>query len=127
MVTAPDTAAWTHDRGVRRANRHHRSSYPSLLDRRLNCPLTRPLASHTSTKGTRAITESYVVRYVSLGTLSSIPGADSMRALAQRTTSWSRRREMAISVGARPILAPGWSGGVHTDIALVDCDVHQSV
>ena len=34
---------------------------------------------------------------------------------------------MAIAVGARPIMAPGWSGGVHTDIALVDCDVHQTV
>src|SRR5437763_15829001 len=34
---------------------------------------------------------------------------------------------MAIAVGARPIMAPGWSGGAHTDLALVDCDVHQSV
>ena len=34
---------------------------------------------------------------------------------------------VAIATGARPILAPGWSGGPHTDIALVDCDVHQTV
>ena len=34
---------------------------------------------------------------------------------------------MALAVGARPIKAPGWSGGVHTDLALVDCDVHQTV
>jgi predicted TIM-barrel fold metal-dependent hydrolase len=34
---------------------------------------------------------------------------------------------VAIATGARPILAPGWSGGTHTDIALVDCDVHQTV
>src|SRR6478752_4053519 len=34
---------------------------------------------------------------------------------------------MAIAVGARPIMAPGWSGGPHTDLALVDCDVHQTV
>ena len=34
---------------------------------------------------------------------------------------------MTIAVGARPILAPGWSGKEHTDIALVDCDVHQTV
>ena len=34
---------------------------------------------------------------------------------------------MAIKVGARPILAPGWSGKPHTDIALVDCDDHQTV
>ena len=34
---------------------------------------------------------------------------------------------MAVAVGARPILAPGWSGGLHADLALVDCDVHQTV
>ncbi len=34
---------------------------------------------------------------------------------------------MAIAVGARPILAPGWSGGAQTGIALVDCDVHQTI
>ena len=34
---------------------------------------------------------------------------------------------MAMAVGARPIKAPGWSGGARTDIALVDCDVHQTV
>lgn len=34
---------------------------------------------------------------------------------------------MAIAIGARPIKAPGWSGGARTDIALVDCDVHQTV
>jgi predicted TIM-barrel fold metal-dependent hydrolase len=34
---------------------------------------------------------------------------------------------VATAVGARPILAPGWSGGARTDVALVDCDVHQSV
>jgi len=34
---------------------------------------------------------------------------------------------MSIAVGARPIKAPGWSGGPHADIALVDCDVHQTV
>jgi predicted TIM-barrel fold metal-dependent hydrolase len=34
---------------------------------------------------------------------------------------------MAIAVGARPIKAPGWSGAAHTEIALVDCDVHQTV
>lgn len=34
---------------------------------------------------------------------------------------------MAMAVGARPIKAPGWSGKAHTDIALVDCDVHQTV
>ena len=34
---------------------------------------------------------------------------------------------MAMAVGARPIKAPGWSGGAHTDLALVDCDVHQTV
>lgn len=34
---------------------------------------------------------------------------------------------MAVAVGARPIMAPGWSGTPHTDLALVDCDVHQSV
>lgn len=34
---------------------------------------------------------------------------------------------MAIAVGSRPIMAPGWSGGPHTDLALVDCDVHQTV
>lgn len=32
-----------------------------------------------------------------------------------------------MAVGARPIRAPGWSGDAHTDIALVDCDVHQTV
>jgi predicted TIM-barrel fold metal-dependent hydrolase len=32
-----------------------------------------------------------------------------------------------VATGARPIKAPGWSGGAHTDIALVDCDVHQTV
>ena len=37
------------------------------------------------------------------------------------------RRVVAIRVGARPILAPGWSGAAHTDIALIDCDVHQTV
>jgi predicted TIM-barrel fold metal-dependent hydrolase len=37
------------------------------------------------------------------------------------------RRMVAVAVGARPILAPGWSGGEHTDLALVDCDVHQTV
>src|SRR5687767_10607978 len=50
-----------------------------------------------------------------------------MRALARRSTHKTGRREMAIAVGARPIMAPGWSGGVHTDLVLVDCDVHQSV
>ncbi|MGH2559887.1 MAG: amidohydrolase family protein [Thermomicrobiales bacterium] len=34
---------------------------------------------------------------------------------------------MAIAVGSRPIQAPGWSGGAHTDLALVDCDIHQTV
>ena len=34
---------------------------------------------------------------------------------------------MAMAVGARPIKAPGWSGGTRTDLALVDCDVHQTV
>jgi predicted TIM-barrel fold metal-dependent hydrolase len=34
---------------------------------------------------------------------------------------------VAIAVGARPIRAPGWSGGARADIALVDCDVHQTV
>jgi predicted TIM-barrel fold metal-dependent hydrolase len=34
---------------------------------------------------------------------------------------------VATAVGSRPILAPGWSGGVHTDLALVDCDIHQTV
>src|SRR4051794_11588719 len=34
---------------------------------------------------------------------------------------------MAVAVGARPILAPGWSGTPHADLALVDCDVHQTV
>jgi predicted TIM-barrel fold metal-dependent hydrolase len=37
------------------------------------------------------------------------------------------RRVVVFAVGARPILAPGWSGKPHTDIALVDCDVHQTV
>src|SRR3954464_6103955 len=30
------------------------------------------------------------------------------------------RRAVVIAVGAHPILAPGWSGKAHTDIALVD-------
>lgn len=34
---------------------------------------------------------------------------------------------MAIATGARPIKAPGWSGTPHTEIALVDCDVHQTI
>ncbi len=34
---------------------------------------------------------------------------------------------MATVAGARPIKAPGWSGGAHTDLALIDCDVHQVV
>src|SRR5688572_20461726 len=50
-----------------------------------------------------------------------------MRAVARRATQRSGRSVMAIALGARPILAPGWSGGAHTDIALVDCDVHQTV
>jgi hypothetical protein len=28
--------------------------------------------------------------------------------------------------GARPVTAPGWSGKPRSDIALVDCDIHQS-
>ena len=34
---------------------------------------------------------------------------------------------ISTAVGARPIKAPGWSGRAHTQIALVDCDVHQTV
>ena len=37
------------------------------------------------------------------------------------------RRVVVIAVGARPILAPGWSGSARTDLALIDCDVHQTV
>src|SRR5215207_847421 len=44
-----------------------------------------------------------------------------------RTLQYSGRSLMVVAVGARPIMAPGWSGGVHTVIALVDCDVHQTV
>ena len=40
---------------------------------------------------------------------------------------WFGRRVVVIAVGAHPILAPGWSGKEHTDLALVDCDVHQTV
>jgi predicted TIM-barrel fold metal-dependent hydrolase len=29
--------------------------------------------------------------------------------------------------GARPVTAPGWSGQPRTDVALIDCDVHQSI
>src|SRR5947209_8661016 len=49
--------------------------------------------------------------------------------IAQRAPTRSTREEdtMAMAVGARPIKAPGWSGGAHTDLALVDCDVHQTV
>ncbi len=35
---------------------------------------------------------------------------------------------MAMTIaGARPIKAPGWAGVPHTQIALIDCDVHQVV
>jgi predicted TIM-barrel fold metal-dependent hydrolase len=31
------------------------------------------------------------------------------------------------AIGARPIAAPGWTGQPRTDVAIVDCDVHQSL
>jgi len=34
---------------------------------------------------------------------------------------------MATRLGARPITAPGWTGRARTDLALIDCDVHQSI
>ena len=34
---------------------------------------------------------------------------------------------MAIQLGARPVTAPGWTGRPRTDLALIDCDVHQSI
>jgi predicted TIM-barrel fold metal-dependent hydrolase len=34
---------------------------------------------------------------------------------------------MVMTAGARPIKAPGWSGKPRTDVALIDCDVHQSI
>ena len=34
---------------------------------------------------------------------------------------------MAIQWGARPVTAPGWTGRPRTDLALIDCDVHQSI
>ncbi|HEX5506636.1 MAG TPA: amidohydrolase family protein [Thermomicrobiales bacterium] len=34
---------------------------------------------------------------------------------------------MATRVGARPVTAPGWTGQPRTDLALIDCDVHQSI
>jgi len=33
---------------------------------------------------------------------------------------------MAIAFGGRPVTAPGWTGRPKTDLALVDCDIHQS-
>ena len=34
---------------------------------------------------------------------------------------------MATQVGARIITVPGWTGQPRTDLALIDCDVHQSI
>jgi uncharacterized protein len=34
---------------------------------------------------------------------------------------------MTIMQGARPITAPGWSGGPRLDVGLVDCDIHQTI
>ena len=34
---------------------------------------------------------------------------------------------MTTRLGARPITAPGWTGKPRTDLALIDCDVHQSI
>ncbi|MFN8537516.1 MAG: amidohydrolase family protein [Thermomicrobiales bacterium] len=34
---------------------------------------------------------------------------------------------MTIMQGARPITAPGWTGKLKTDLALIDCDVHHNI
>ena len=34
---------------------------------------------------------------------------------------------MTIMAGARPVTAPGWKGTGRTDLALIDCDVHQTL
>ncbi len=34
---------------------------------------------------------------------------------------------MVIMAGAKPITAPGWTGTERTSLALIDCDVHQTV
>jgi predicted TIM-barrel fold metal-dependent hydrolase len=34
---------------------------------------------------------------------------------------------MATQLGAQPITSPGWTGQPRTDVALIDCDVHQSL
>jgi len=33
---------------------------------------------------------------------------------------------MAVAFGAQPVTAPGWTGRPKTDLALIDCDIHQS-
>lgn len=34
---------------------------------------------------------------------------------------------MTTRLGAQPIMAPGWTGKERTDLALIDCDVHQII
>jgi len=34
---------------------------------------------------------------------------------------------MVTMIGTRPVKAPGWTGKPRTDLALIDCDVHQTI